>query len=272
MNLKKIALFILIGFGIITKGLAQDSTHHFTVDRPGIADLPYIIHPGQFQFEAGLDYFNRGDLRRLQMPAFQFRTGLSDRAEIRLGVRYVAQDSLQDVVSPFGWSQGSTPFTIGIKVPFVKENGLIPEIAILTDIILPFTGNKPYRPNFAGHDIFLLCNNNFNHKWSLNYNGGVIWEGNSAGAVWTYSVCLSHSFSHRLGVFIEHYAFIPDEGYTEWGGDAGITYLIAPKMQLDISSGLTKVVNQNLYFVGCGFSFRVDAKKKKRVTRVENRD
>ncbi|MDX2303239.1 MAG: transporter [Microscillaceae bacterium] len=263
MKIIQKTIWVLVGQVIsLSLALAQENDNFFTVDRPGVADLPYLVKPGQFQFEAGLDYVQRENLRRLQIPVFQFRTGLGAKAELRVSLRHIAQDSLQDEISPYRWSSGITSPVIGIKVPFVKEKGIIPEIALMSNLTIPFIGEKEYRPKSAGHDIYLLFNNNLSQQWSLNYNLGAIWEGIQASAIWTYSCCLSFQPTPSVGFFIEHYAFIPEEESAEWGGDAGITCLLSPKSQVDLSAGISRVQDKNLYFVSAGISCRLDKKKK----------
>ncbi|TAE67954.1 MAG: transporter [Bacteroidetes bacterium] len=232
----------------------------FIVDRPGIADLPYTVKPHQYQLEVGFERIDRKDYFRWLAPTFLLRTGISDKAEIRFGTKYIVQDSLTDLSEPFNWDSGFAPLSIGFKTKMVSENGIIPEIALLTDILLPFTKSE-YRAKYSGHDIFLLMNHTLNKKWNLNTNVGAIWENVSNEAIWMYAFCLDYQPTRRLGFFLEQYTYLPDESPTEIGFDVGITYLVAPKMQFDVSAGISKVNNNLMNFVGCGFTIRIDRKK-----------
>ncbi len=259
-------LLIILLFFVSYVNLYAQHTHiigdsiEFMVDRPGIADLPYTVKPNQYQVELGFERINRKDYMRWSAPTFLLRTGISPNAEIRFGARYIVQDSLRDLAEPFNWNSGFAPISIGFKTKMVKENGIIPEIALLTDILVPFTKSE-YRAKYSGHDIFLLMNNTFNKKWSLNTNLGAIWENVSNEAIWLYAFCLDYQPNSKLGFFFEQYSYFPDESPTELAVDGGITYLIAPKMQIDCSAGVSLVNGNVMNFVGCGFTMRIDRKK-----------
>ncbi len=279
MNTKYKYLFLLLIFLINIHILNAQHIHHqidttnktteleFTVDRPGIADLPYLVGVSSFQIEMGADYLQRGSYSRIQAPAALFRTGISKNAELRIGIRYIVQDSIQDFVPPFNQDKGFSPILIGLKIPFVKENGWIPEIALGTDILLPFFSKEKFKTRYSGHDIFLYMAHNPKSWLCINTNVGAIWEGFSGESVWMYAVCLDFQLAKKVGFFIENYAYIPDESPKEIGLDAGLTYLIRPKMQIDINAGISQLSTGTLYFVGTGLTFRIDKKRKNTKTR-----
>src|SRR6478609_1776677 len=67
----------------------SDELNELTVDRPGIAETPFTVAPGTFQFETGFDYYSRynGDVSFL--PVVLFRTGLSKSAELRITEKHM---------------------------------------------------------------------------------------------------------------------------------------------------------------------------------------
>ncbi len=60
LGMKRILLtvFILIQAAILL-AQEQDRLNELTVDRPGIAEAPFTVSPGMFQFETGFDYYKR---------------------------------------------------------------------------------------------------------------------------------------------------------------------------------------------------------------------
>jgi hypothetical protein len=44
-----------------------------------------------------------------------FRTKIFDNAELCLGMNYIVQNSLVDLVEPFNWNSGFAPFSLGFK-------------------------------------------------------------------------------------------------------------------------------------------------------------
>lgn len=282
MNKPKVLIikFLFLLFLLTTRFLNAQHIHHksdttnkttdleFTVDRPGIADLPYLVGVNNFQVEIGADYLQRGSYSRIQAPALLFRTGISKNAEIRMGIRYIVQDSIQDFVPPFEKDKGLSPILIGLKIPFIKENGWIPEIALAADIILPFFSKENFKTRYVGHDIFLYMMHNPKTWFGINTNIGAIWEGFSGETVWMYAICLDFQLTKKIGFFIENYAYIPDESPQEIGLDTGITYLIRPKIQIDINAGISQLNTGKLYFIGTGLTFRIDKKNKNTKIRI----
>lgn len=254
--MKKKIVFFVFGLFVIRLAYAQsDELNELTVDRPGIAESPFTVAPGMFQFETGFDYYKRynGDIYFL--PVSLFRTGLSKNAELRVSVK-----NIQDNTSS-GKLRGVSPFTIGIKTHIIEQRGWIPETDILADIIVPL-GKSDLQPSQFGHDILLLFQNDFSTKAAMNYNVGLVWDGFSSSSIFTSSVCLNYLPTDRIGLFIEYFDFIRKKGTEEHGIDGGMTYRIDTHVQLDISSGISRLDNQTNFFISTGFSIRLVTNKK----------
>lgn len=243
--------------------------HPFIVDRPGVADMPYTVAPRHFQFCNGFDFINRGNWNGLQLPSFLFRTGITHNTELRVGIKNLFVDTTaNDLKYPYGYQGGTTPISLGLKVVLLREKGIIPQVALMTDIILPFTSAPIYKNSYSGHDLYLLFLNNFTKKLFINYNVGVIWD--NGPPIWALSFCLEYQATKQLGFFIEQYDYLPEQEVidsdilTEIAIDGGITYLIAPKVQFDCSAGYSKTNDRDNYFIGTGISFRIDPPYKKR--------
>ena len=50
--MRKFITFFIINF-IFTTAYSQDNLNELTVDRPGIAETPFTVSPGMYQFEIG---------------------------------------------------------------------------------------------------------------------------------------------------------------------------------------------------------------------------
>jgi hypothetical protein len=250
-------------FSINTSFAQTESDTFYSFDRPGIADLPYLVSPKQLQLETGVDFFQRGSYKRWQLPIVQLRTGISKNAELRLSVKHYQQDSTtHEQTAPLGWENGVTPITLGAKLLISEEKEWIPETALMVNFLLPFTGDKKYRPNNAGHETLLLFNNNLNDKWALNYNVGAIWEGESSNAIWMYAICPSYQLTSKIGVFVEHYAYLPDNSESEYGYDGGFVFFPKKHIQIDIAGGVSYTQSDDFWYVGTGFSYNFSLKRK----------
>jgi hypothetical protein len=229
---------------------AQPELNELTVDRPGIAESPYTLQPGTYQFEIGFDYYDRLNEDLFFLPVMLFRTGLTKNAELRITTKYVNQNAEQQ----HNW--GLAPVFIGLKVHLVEKKGAIPEIDLLTDIYLPI-GSNEFRPPWTGHDIVLLFENDFGKKISFNYNIGMMWNGETPNGNFISAFCLNHLTSSRINLFIEYFNIIPESNTAEHGVDAGLTWRLAQHVQTDLSAGMSTLSGFHNYFLSTGLTIRI---------------
>lgn len=232
----------------------SDELNELTVDRPGIAESPFTVAPGMFQFETGFDYYKRSAGSIYYLPVMLFRTGLSKSAELRITAREVVDKMNNKSLV------GIAPLNVGVKVHIIEQSGWIPETDILTNLVIPISKSE-LNPDRLGHEILLLFQHDVAPKAAINYNIGYLWDGFRQREIFTASLCFNYLRTARSGLFLEYYTF----SYAwpgEQGIDGGITYLLKPKLQLDISAGISRLEKQNNYFISSGFSFRLESKKR----------
>ena len=91
---------------------------------------------------------------------------------------------------------------------------------------------------------------------------GYLWSSFLQREIFTGSLCFNYLRTERSGLFIEYYMFA-STWPGEQGIDGGMTYLLKPKLQLDISAGYSRLDNQDNFFISSGFSIRMESKKRK---------
>jgi hypothetical protein len=226
--------------------------NELTVDRPGIAESPFTVTPGTFQFETGFEYYNRANGDVIFLPTMLFRTGISNSAELRITERQTIDKTGEGTVT------GLSPLYVGVKVHIIKQKKWIPETDILTNLVIPL-GSGPLQPNGLGHELLLLFQNDFSDKFAINYNIGYLWFNIEQGEIFTGSMCFNYLPTKRVGLFIEYFTLS-----TSWPGehgvDGGMTYLLNPHLQLDFSGGISGLEGNTNYFLSAGFSFRLQRK------------
>lgn len=235
----------------------SDRLNELTVDRPGIADMPFTVAPRTFQLETGFEYYSKTNGSVMFLPVTMLRTGLSKAAELRVSVRNIHERrSGTDI-------RGISPLTIGIKTHIIEQRGWIPETDILADVIFKM-GNSALQPDYTGHDILLLFQNDISNKVAINYNTGFIWDGFTNQEMFTASFCVNYLPGERLGLFAEYFDYIRKTGTKEHGIDGGLTWLLTPMIQADLSAGVSLVAGKVNHFVACGLSFRVNQDRRSR--------
>ncbi len=245
--MRKSWTFLILNL-IVTTACSQNNLNELTVDRPGIADTPFTVPQGMYQFEVGFDYFNRSSGIFYNMPTALLRTGITKRMEGRISVRQILGQTDGSFI-------GISSISTGIKSHVIKQNRWIPEMDVLLDLIVPVGQSSTTKT--LGYDALLLFQNDFYPNTAINYNIGYVWDYNLNKPMFTASFCYNYLPTERLGLFVEYFDFVPNSWPGEQGFDGGFTYLLAPKFQVDLSCGVSLQDEKNNFFVSTGFSFRL---------------
>jgi len=184
------------------------------------------------------------------------RYGLFENFELRLGLEYLGETVEFKNTGSGNTKSGLSPLFTGFKVKISEEDRWKPEVAILGGLVLPFTTNEDFKPEYTAADIRLAFSNTFSERLSLGYNLGIVWDGETAIPSYFYSVSLGAGITDRLGMFIESYGLIPDKGEAEHLLDAGLTFLLLPNLQFDVSGGIG-IQNSIDRFISSGLTYRL---------------
>jgi hypothetical protein len=174
------------------------------------------------------------------------RYGLFENFEIRMGLEYLGNNSVS----------GLSPLFTGFKVNITGEEGFIPEIALLGGLDLPFTANESFKPENRAASVRVAFSHTLSQRFSLGYNLGVEWDGESVIPGYFYSIAIGAALTEKLGMFMESYGLIAEKGNSGHLLDAGFTYLVLPNFQLDISGGLGLNENAADNFLSFGLTYR----------------
>jgi hypothetical protein len=187
-----------------------------------------------------------------------FRTGINNKSELRIGFNQLFLDSLAEGRP----GDNVLFFSIGGKYRFVEEKGARPSIAIQPEFALPFgDGAKLHHdyPNYAlaDYSLVVLFNNTVHKQVFINYNIGIFWS--RKGRI-DYLLSASTSFlhTHRLGYYIEPYMLVEEKSKFPVSFNAGLMFLLYPRIQVDVYAGNRGVDGERFYFVGGGVGFRID--------------
>ena len=222
-----------------------------SIDRPDVSNLPTTVRPGHFQFEVGLEFGKNDFFKEYTLPNFLLRTGLGKKLELRLGVSHLQLDS-NESVSPDAFVVNSVSF----KYRLLEEKGIRPSIALQPEVIFGFReGPDAKNPN-VDYGLILLFNNTLHEKIFINYNAG-LFAFREKVKEYLLSISLSFMHTHRLGYFLEAYE-ISDDLDLNLSVDGGITYLVKPRLQLDVYIGKQDLLSSDRLYFGLGMGLRMD--------------
>ena len=211
---------------LVASAAAAQEAPELITDRPDQTESAVTVLPGWVQVEGGITH----DPSDMLVPGVLARVGLAPRLELRLG----AEAADLDV------QQGS----LGGKARLWDESGGRPEAALLVQ------GNVPVESGPAGGEVRLSLANTLTERLSVGYNVGASWGDLRAAPAVLYTLALGIGLAERAGAFVELF------GEDAWPGvDGGLTYLLAPNLQLDVAGG--HALRTGGSFVGVGLSYRL---------------
>jgi hypothetical protein len=218
-------------------------------DRPDQTESAAVVPRGLYQFEIGythleLDAGDAGTVRVDELPQTLARLGLSNRFELRLGFS--------------GYRVVEIPGTDGDS-----EKGARPKMALLAGTTIP-TGDSELTSSRFDGGFRMAFSNTLTERLSLGYNAGVAWatEEDDTGdrdtvSTFQWTAALGIGATERLSAFVELFGGtgLSARESDVWF-DGGITYLIRPNLQWDLSGG-PRLDGSGDWFVGTGISFRL---------------
>ena len=238
---------------------AQMETPELATDRPDQTESSALVPPGSIQVEIGV-LTERTQVREngldLQQtvnayPDVLVRYGLLPAMELRVVAGYQQFSFAGESIS------GAGPLSIGTKLAICSEEGLRPEVAFIGHITLPWLGREEFRTSFIAPQFRFAASHTLSDIFSIGYNLGMEWDGESALATGIYTAVLGIAISDEIGAFAEVFGGVPEMGESIHSIDGGFTYALLPNVQLDASAGFGLTETSPEYFVGAGLSFRL---------------
>ena len=251
-------MFVASVMGV--SGQETEIVYDLITDRPDATESPNAIPQKSIQIETGAFYESfKEEYSRIETLGYNttlVRYGLIKNVELRAGwnieeVRtFVDDEQLENVLSGF------SPLLLGMKVEFVQENGILPDIGLLVHLSLPFIASTDYSTETTGVDFRFSFAHTLNEKSSLGYNLGAQWGNDSSEASYLYTLVYGYSITDKLGVYGEVYGDFPENSSANHNSDVGLTYLLQNNIQLDATVGKSFTKEQDI-LVSVGLSIRI---------------
>ncbi len=259
MKFRIFLLFVsLLMISLIAAAQENERTELIT-DRPDLTESAVVVPKGALQIETGF-IFDGDKSDGVQQTNFSLfstllRYGVNQNFEVRLATSLNLSNTEADdeVISIFGVSY----IDVGMKLKMTDGDGLKPQIAFLTSVIIPKSGKEDFSPQYLTPSMALAFAQDLSKTFSLGYNIGAVWNGLTAKPAAKYSVALAIALAEKLGGFIEIYGYFPQDEQGINIFDFGLTYLVRPNLQLDASAGFGLSEVSPDYFINAGISWRI---------------
>ena len=235
-----------------------------STDRPGQSTPPSILMPGYAQIEAGAQMAGTAageesgatGMKIYSIPSALVRIGLLPTMELRLGAEYRSVRTTQETSGLDATVGGIASLSIGTKIGITPENGSLPETAFLLILGLPY-GDESFRPASVAPAFLLAMRSSLGGSLDLYYNLGASWDGSNGAGTGLYTLALSASLADDLSGFAELYGSLASGALPAHAADAGLAYVIAPNLQIDLYGGAGITAMAPDYFINAGVSLRL---------------
>ncbi len=260
--MKKIltSVFALILCG---QGLAQT----IQTDRPDQTEASSTVPAKSLQIESGFQLTStvsnsafrgvryNGLDRQLLAPTNLFRLGITKQIELRVLNQIELNSTFNPRVDKSPYKSAVSDLEVGTKVQLYRKEGAKTEAAFMTHVGLP-TGSESVSVGGLYSILKLCVSHTITEDFSIGYNIGF----NTIAGVddLSYSLAFGFAITEKLGVYCEPYGLINVNEITpvrgnEYNFDAGFTYLVNDKVQLDWSFGTGMNNDMNYVAAGCSW-------------------
>lgn len=225
--------FIFSLFVSANNAIAQ--VESINTDRPDQSDGIYTIPKNTFQLENGITIAKQTVINNLML-----RYGLTPSTEIRL---------LLNAGKEFK-NKGLLPISLSFKQRIIEQKKIIPAMTLVGYIAFEQLANKDFKGNKLPFEIKMAFENEINNKFSIGYNLGISNQLKNLNL----SVSIGYNITDKISTFIEYFSTLSKNG-NEHNIDAGIMYVINPKLQVDIAYALPVYGLENKPFGTIGIAY-----------------
>jgi hypothetical protein len=220
-------------------------------DRPDQTETPFTVAKNHFQMETGFSFEQTDSVTKtFSEPSILFKFGLSDHFEIGVITEFTTIQSGETVT-------GLNPVTLRFKEKIRDEKGILPTTSFIGYLSVPHLASKEFVSTYFAPAFRFTMQHTLSDKFSLGYNVGAEWDGESAEAVFIYTLTTGFSINEKIGTYAEMYGFAPQHSIADHRVDFGFNYLMKKNILFDLSGGLGITDNAPDYYAAVGFSFRL---------------
>lgn len=241
MKRMSVVVFVL---SLLAPALLHAQT--ISTDRPGATDAATTVPAGALQLETGFEARRAGSVQSVHHQLTVARIGLVDSIEARL--------TPPGTISLNGAVRGTDP-EVGVKLGGEVTESIDAGFLFSASIpaVNPGTGSVIHARATASGDIGPAT---LTGTLGGSY-GRVTVEDNQADFEGLAAVSVSFGLVGDLGAYVEAYSTFPQNGEISPVADGGLTYLVAPWLQLDAYAGAGLYGDAPDWLAGAGVSVLV---------------
>ena len=252
VKMKKIAMLFAMVW-LANACFAQYAEPSVVPDRPGhswdaeVTPHHKLILDYGWGYEKGID-----ETRTFTLSNAVFRYGLFENMELRVGTDFLVYEN--DATGP---TFGIAPLAVGTKIKLYEGSGILPSVGMLAELKSSHVGTKDQLPSHLAPSAYLLFEHSIGERFSLCYNAGLEWDGETAAPTTYLALSLGYNITDDLGVFAESNNYLHADG-NKYMAEFGITWLASRRVQLDLEADLDLMDIGKCYAIGCGIAWLIN--------------
>lgn len=247
---KAITLLLCLACGYTSLGQEK-----LEADRPRVTLTSDLVKGNHLQVEAGLRKEKIADeINLYQHPTLLVRYGLFNAIELR--VQATSQTIRNNITKQR--VNGLLPVEFGLKGKVLPEYKGFPSVALLAQVGVPGFSSQDYFNPRIPVQLKTLFGNTISKSVKLQYNAGVMWQGDNREARWMYSISPLFRVSDYVNFFVEEYAYLGKTAAAEHYFDGGFQFFLGRDFMVDVSAGVGLSELSSNHFVAAGASFRLN--------------
>lgn len=241
-------LAVLIFFGIFPVCL---KAQQIQTDRPNETESPSVVPAGRLQLESGFHYEKEDGTQTVESPQAVLRYGFFRNAELRFETAF--QFTRED-----GQAQlGIKPSALGIKYHVMNHKGILPDLAVLGRLYIPWMADKAYKEEHYSSEVRVLAQHEISSRAHLGYNAGVQWASENRQPEYMYALSADHALTKKIKLVLEAYGTVVSHHHARNNADVALLFLLDPDVQLDLTAGTNLMYAGSQKFAAAGFSIRI---------------
>ncbi|TDW46653.1 outer membrane putative beta-barrel porin/alpha-amylase [Flavobacterium sp. 270] len=243
--IKKLLALIVVGASYNATG------QQIQTDRPNETEGPNAVPFHQLQFENGFSFEKKDGEKTFEVPQTVLRYGLLKNTELRVESSLKITDQQNDNLF------GIEPVIVGIKYHILDHKKVIPDLAVLGRVRIPWMADNAYQePNYSP-EVRLLAQHELSKSSHLGYNAGVQWLAATSQPEYIYTLSADYAFSQKIKFVVETYGFAQAHHHADNSADIALLYLVNGDMQLDVIAGNSIMNGSSDKFAEIGLSFKI---------------
>src|SRR5215470_14384551 len=237
------------------KAEQKDQVPEIVTDRPDVTESSIVIPKGSLQAENGFTRTNRQANHSFDLSETLLRLGIGQRTELRFVVpNFTAISGLPEHTHTNGFED--------LAVGFKQQLGPLPgkvDLSVIAEMSLP-TGTSGLSSHAIDPEIKFPWSKDLKNPYSI---GGMFsfflpTEDGKRNFTWEETFYFERELRKNMDLFIEYAGDYPHIGKTSQILHMGYTYRSKPTRQLDFHFGIGLTKAAPIYFIACGYSFRID--------------